>query len=72
MLKRTGSNGAAHVFEPIVAAGPARRRMLDDFLAVFGGQAQPVMLHLIDAGKLTLKDIRDAERHLKEQLKKEK
>lgn len=71
-LKRAGTSGAAHVFDAVIAAGPARRRLLDEFLAVFGGQAQPVMLQLIDAGKLSLDDIRDAERHLRALLKKEK
>ena len=43
---------------------------LDDFLAVFGGETQPIMTHLIDAGKLTLEDVQDAERHLREISKK--
>jgi predicted transcriptional regulator len=72
VLKRTGMTGAAHIFEAAIPPGPARRRLLDEFLAVFGGEAQPVMLQLIDAGKLSLDDIRDAERHLRTQVGKDK
>jgi len=64
-LKRNGMAGNAHVFEAAIAPGPARRRLFDEFLGVFGGQAQPVMMHLIEAGKLSLDDIKDAERHLR-------
>jgi hypothetical protein len=36
---------------------------------VFGGETQPVMMHLIESGRLTLDDVQDAERHLKALLK---
>ena len=39
----------------------AHRRIIDDLLSVFGGRTQPVMAHLIEAGKLTLDDLREAE-----------
>jgi len=39
---------------------------------VFGGEAQPIMTHLIESGKLTLDDVRDAESHLRLLLEKEK
>ena len=35
-------------------------------LALFGGRSQPVMAHLIESGKLTLDDIKDAEKALHE------
>jgi len=33
-------------------------------LSYFGGRSQPVMAHLIESGKLSLEDVKDAERTL--------
>jgi hypothetical protein len=40
-------------------------------LALFGGRGQPVMAHLIESGKLSLEDVKEAER-LVRNLSKEK
>jgi hypothetical protein len=40
-------------------------RLVDELLGFFGGRSQPVMAHLIESGKLTLQDIRDAEKMLR-------
>ena len=69
-LRRSGKMATAHIFEPMIPREAARRRLIDDFLAVFGGETQPIMTHLIEAGKLTLDDVRDAEKHLREMSKK--
>ena len=55
----------AHIYEPTVARDLARRRMLDEILSFFGGRAQPMMAQLAEAGKLTLKDVRELERTVK-------
>lgn len=55
----------AHIFEALVARQAAQRRLIDDFLALFGGEAQPVMAQLIETGKLSLKDIEEAESMLR-------
>ena len=55
----------AHIFEALVARQAAQRRLIDDFLALFGGEAQPVMAQLIETGKLSLKDIEEAENMLR-------
>ena len=55
----------AHIFEALVSRQAAQRRLIDDFLALFGGKAQPVMAQLIETGKLSLKDIEEAERTLR-------
>ena len=46
--------------------------MIDDFLAMFGGETQPVMAHLIETGRLTLDDVHEAEKHLRELLQNKK
>lgn len=45
--------------------------MIDDLLALFGGHTQPVMAHLIESGKLTLDDVKEAQKTLR-RLEKEK
>ena len=65
-LRRTKKIATAYIFEAAIPREAARRRLIDDFLAVFGGESQPVMTHLIEAGKLTLEDVQEAERHLRE------
>jgi predicted transcriptional regulator len=65
-LRRTRKVGNAHVFEALITRDAARARLVDEFLALFGGRMQPVMAQLIEAGNLTAKDVADAERLLKE------
>src|SRR5689334_15742151 len=63
-IKKSGSSGAAHLFVATVPRDAARRRLIDDFLAIFGGEPKPVMTHLVQAGKLTLEDVEEVKRHL--------
>src|SRR3954468_5119067 len=65
-LRRTKKIGNAHIFEAMISREAAQRRLVDEFLSIFGGRMQPVMAHLIEAGNLTSKDVADAERLLKD------
>jgi BlaI family transcriptional regulator, penicillinase repressor len=65
-VQRTRRIGNAHIFEPIVARETARHRLLDEVLSFFGGRAQPMMAQLAEAGKITLDDVRELERTIKE------
>ena len=58
--------GNAYVFVPVITRRQAYRRLVSDFLELFSGSPQPVMSHLAETGKLTLEDLRDLERILKE------
>src|SRR3984885_4461280 len=69
-LRRIRKIGNAHIFEAIVSRNAAQRRLIDDLLGLFGGRTQPVMAHLIETGKLTLKDVKEAEQLLREAAKK--
>ncbi len=71
-VRRVGKVGNFHVFEAIVTRSAAQRRLVDDLLALFGGRTQPVMAHLIESGKLTLDDVKEAERTLRQLARKEK
>lgn len=64
-VRRVKKVGNFHVFEATVSRSAAQRRLVDDLLALFGGRTQPVMAHLIDSGKLTLEDVKEAERTLR-------
>lgn len=68
-VRRSKKIATAFIFEAAIPRDAARRRLIDDFLAVFGGETQPVMTHLIESGRLTLEDVQEAERHLRELLK---
>jgi predicted transcriptional regulator len=71
-IRRVKKISTAHIFEAAIPRADARRRLIDDFLAVFGGETQPIMTHLIEAGKLSLEDVQDAEKHLRKISKKDK
>jgi predicted transcriptional regulator len=68
-VKRLRKIGNAHIFEPLVARELTRHRLLDEFLSFFGGRAQPMMAQLAEAGKLTLDDIRELEKTIKQREK---
>jgi len=65
-LRRLRKVGNFHVFEAAVSRDIAQRRLIDDLLALFGGRTQPVMAHLIESGRLTLADVEEAERTLRQ------
>lgn len=71
VVQRVKKVGNFHVFAATISRDSAQRRLIDDLLAIFGGRSQPVMSHLIDTGKLTLEDVKEAERSLRK-LSKEK
>lgn len=69
-LRRTRKISNAHIFEPIVARDIARVRLLDEILGFFGGRALPMMTQFVEAGKLTMDDIRALEKALKKRGRK--
>src|SRR5215472_8636356 len=69
-LRRAKKIGNAHVFEAAISRGAAQGRFVDELLSLFGSRMQPLMAHLIESGKLTLKDVREAEEALEKLAKK--
>jgi predicted transcriptional regulator len=65
VVSRVKKVGNFHVFEAAVSRDAAQRRLIDDLLALFGGRTQPVMAHLIESGRLTLADVKEAEKTLR-------
>lgn len=60
-VRRARKIGGAHIFEAVVSRDAAERKVVDDLLELFGGSAQPLMSRLIEAGKLTLEDVEEAQ-----------
>ena len=60
----------ANIFEAAISRDEAHTRLIDDLLALFDGHAKPVMARLVQSGKLTLEDIREAEDAFKKISKK--
>jgi predicted transcriptional regulator len=58
------------IFAASVSREGAQRRLIDDLLHIIGGGSRPIMAHLIDTGRLSLEDIKDAEKALQTSLKK--
>src|SRR3954466_2539150 len=69
-VRRVRKISNAHIFEPVVERDVARRRLLDEILSFFGGRPQPMMAQLAEAGKLTLADVRELEKTIKNLAKK--
>jgi BlaI family penicillinase repressor len=71
-VRRVKKIGNAHIFEAAVSRNAAQGRLIDELLGFFGGRTQPVMMHFIESGKLTLDDVQEAEKALRRLAAKEK
>ena len=60
----------ANIFEAAISRDEAHTTLVDELLALFGGRSKPVIARLVESGKLTVDDIREAEEALKKHLKK--
>jgi len=70
-VRRVKKVGNFHIFEAAVSRDIAQRKLIDDLLSLFGGRTQPVMAHLIESGKLTMADVKEAEKMIRQLGKKE-
>lgn len=62
----------AHVFEAAISQPAVRRRMLDDLLEFWSGSALPVVAHLINSGRLSEEELREAQSIFRARTAKEK
>jgi BlaI family transcriptional regulator, penicillinase repressor len=63
-LRRVRKISHAHIFEALISRSAAQNRLIDDLLDLLGDRLQPVMARLVESGKLTLEDVREAEKAL--------
>lgn len=71
-VRRVKKISNAHIFEAVVSRDAAQGRLIDELLGLFGGRTQPVMAHLIESGRLTMDDVKEAEQTLRRLSKKDK
>ena len=60
-VRRGRKMGNAYLFAPALSRASVYRRIIDEFLELFGGSAEPVVAHLVESGKLSLADLKAAE-----------
>ena len=63
-VRRVRKIGNAHVFEATTSRASVQTRLLKELLGLFGGNARPVMAHLVEMGKISHEDIEDAQKLL--------
>src|SRR6185369_5744389 len=61
----------ANIFEAAITRDQAHSRLIDDLIRLFGGRVRPVMARLVETGKLTLDDIKEAEQGLRKLARKD-
>jgi BlaI family penicillinase repressor len=59
----------ANIVEAAISREEAQTTLVDELLNLFGGRPKPVMARLVESGRLTLDDIKEAEDALKKLLK---
>ena len=72
VVRRVRKVGNFHVFAAAITRDAGQRRLIDELLALFGGRPQPLMAHLVETGKLTLNDVKEAEALLRKHSEREK
>jgi len=60
-VRRAKRVGNVHIFEASIDRRAAQKRLVDEFLRLFGGRLQPLMTHLIETDRLTREDLREAQ-----------
>ena len=71
-VKRIRMSGNFHMFEPAITREAAQGPVIDELLAILGGESRPVFARLIETGKLTMEDVEFAEKALGEAKQKKK
>ena len=70
-LRRVKRISNATIVEAVIGRDDARNRLVDDLLTLFGGESKPVVARLIETGKLTLDDVKEAEQMLRRLARKD-
>src|ERR1700729_2082582 len=71
IVRRVKRIGNADIFEATISREDAQGTLIDDLLALLGGRAKPVMAHFVKSGKLTLQDVKEAEKMLRDMARKD-
>lgn len=60
-VERVRKSGNAHVFAPLVSQKSTVGTLVEELLRRLGGTPEPVMAHLVESGKIGLKELRQLE-----------
>jgi BlaI family transcriptional regulator, penicillinase repressor len=71
-VRRIKKVGNFHIFEAAISRKAAHGKLVDDLLALFGGSSQPVMARLIETGRITMDDVKEAQKILRKHERKDK
>ncbi len=71
-VRRVKKISNAHIFEAVISRNAAQGSLIDNLLSLFGGAPQPVMAHLIESGKLTIEDLKEAQKILRKHARENK
>ena len=70
-LRRSRKIGNAHIYEAVISRSAAQRRLIAEFLSLFGGRMH-LIAQLVETGNLTFDDLHAAEKLLDDLGKKGK
>ncbi|MGD1031362.1 MAG: BlaI/MecI/CopY family transcriptional regulator [Opitutaceae bacterium] len=65
-VERVRKIGNAHIFRPLVSRQSVTKTLFDDFLAAFGASPEPFLAHLVESGKISLKELKELEKIARE------
>ena len=71
-VRRGKKVGNAHIFAAALSRVSAQRRMIDDLLGIFGGRPLSIVSHLVESGRVTPEELREAQKTLRKSIAKEK
>jgi len=66
IVRRAKRISNADIFEATISREEAQGTLIDELLALLGGRTAPVMAHFVKSGKLTLDDVKGAEKMLRD------
>ena len=70
-LRKVKKISNAFIFEAAVSREAAERKLIDDFVSLFGGRTRPIIAHLIESGSFTREDVREAVKLISEHERKD-
>jgi BlaI family penicillinase repressor len=68
-VRRVRKISNAHIFEAVIPRSVEQNRLIDELLSLFGGRAKLVVAHLVESGRLTASDVKEAEKAVRKHSK---
>ena len=65
-VERVKKIGNAHIFRPLVSRKSALGALIDDLVGILGGSHEPLVTHLAESGRISLRELKELEKMIKE------